>query len=397
MERSLQMVNLRESLKLEPTRFEDWLARVKQRKSEEAEQQRLAAVKAAEERKAKRKRSRRLSLLAVVCLSLVAAVYLTHQHKVGPLERSRNLPFYDRSDWNQFYDPESARRFAGFAHRAYAFEEAGEAADGSAEGAPAAAAAGRADDGAADAMQPATATAAVDFRHRIPAAESPAPSDSAILEAPPSINSGAADVSALAVVNSLPADTLGETPSIGPGPSNAAGTSTPAPAASAAAPGDATELTAEETPATQAATRALPADAAPESAARVPAAPGITATPARGATANPVADQGTSAIADRVTYLPAIASGSGSDKNKKARSPAVSTKPRARPAVAPMRKPAPPKSVARAAVHPAAASRARSHAPKRQSTLQPRATEFQSAPQGYAQQPYERKSADHTF
>jgi hypothetical protein len=90
MERSLQMVNLRESLKLEPTRFEDWLARVKQRKSEEAEQQRLAAVKAAEERKAKRKRSRRLSLLAVVCLSLVAAVYVTQQRNVGPLERFRN-------------------------------------------------------------------------------------------------------------------------------------------------------------------------------------------------------------------------------------------------------------------------------------------------------------------
>src|SRR3977135_939440 len=106
MERSLQMVNLSESLKLELTGFEDRLARVKQRKIEEAEQQRLAAVKADEKRKAKAARSR--GLLAVVCLSLVAAVYVTHQGKVGPLELSRKLPFDDRSDWNQFYDPESA-------------------------------------------------------------------------------------------------------------------------------------------------------------------------------------------------------------------------------------------------------------------------------------------------
>ena len=50
MERFLQMID---PLKLERTSFEDRLARVKQRKSEEAEQQRLAAVKADEEHKAK--------------------------------------------------------------------------------------------------------------------------------------------------------------------------------------------------------------------------------------------------------------------------------------------------------------------------------------------------------
>jgi len=380
MERSLQMVNLSESLKLELTGFEDRLARVKQRKIEEAEQQRLAAVKADEKRKAKAARSRGLSLLAVVCLSLVAAVYVTHQGKVGPLELSRKLPFDDRSDWNQFYDPESARRFAGLAHRAYASEEVGEA---------------------ADAMQPATAAAGVDVRRRFPAAESPepespSPSDSAISEAAPSINAGAADVSAPAASNSLPADTPGGAPSIVPEPTNAAGiTSTSAPA-SAAVLRDAPELTAEETPATRAATRALPADAAREAAARVPAAPGVTATPARDATANPVADRGPSATADRVTNLPAVAPESA-DKNKKARSPAVATTPRARPAVALVRKAAPPKSVARAPVHAVAASRARGHAPTRQSTLQQRATEPQSAQQGYAQQPYERKNADHTF
>jgi hypothetical protein len=381
MKRSLQMVNLSESLKLELTGFEDRLARVKQRKIEEAEQQRLAAVKADEKRKAKAARSRGLSLLAVVCLSLVAAVYVTHQGKVGPLELSRKLPFDDRSDWNQFYDPESARRFAGLAHRAYASEEVGEA---------------------ADAMQPATAAAGVDVRRRFPAAESPepespSPSDSAISEAAPSINAGAADVSAPAASNSLPADTPGGAPSIVPEPTNAAGiTSTSAPA-SAAVLRDAPELTAEETPATRAATRALPADAAREAAARVSAAPGVTATPARDATANPVADRGPSATADRVTNLPAVAPESGSGKNEKARSPAVATKPRARPAVALVRKAASPKSVARAPVHAVAASRARGHAPTRQSTLQQRATEPQSAQQGYAQQPYERKNADHTF
>ena len=385
MERSLQMVNLSESLKLELTGFEDRLARVKQRKIEEAEQQRLAAVKADEKRKAKAARSRGLSLLAVVCLSLVAAVYVTHQGKVGPLELSRKLPFDDRSAWNQFYDPESARRFAGLAHRAYASEEVGEASDG-----------------AADAMQPATAAAGVDVRRRFPAAESPepespSPSDSAISEAAPSINAGAADVSAPAASNSLPADTPGGAPSIVPEPTNAAGiTSTPAPA-SAAVLRDAPELTAEETPATRAATRALPADAAREAAARVSAAPGVTATPARDATANPVADRGPSDTADRVTNLPAVAPESGSGKNEKARSPAVATKPRARPAVALVRKAASPKSVARAPVHAVAASRARGHAPTRQSTLQQRATEPQSAQQGYAQQPYERKNADHTF
>jgi hypothetical protein len=289
---------------------------VKQRKSEEAEQQRLVAVKADEKRKANTVGS----LLAVVCLSLVAAVYVIHQGKKGPLELSRNLPFDNQSDWNQFYDPESARRFAAFAHRAS--EEAREAADV-----------------AADAMQPATAAAGVDVRHRFPAAkspapESPAPSDSALSEAAPSIASGAADVSA----------------------------------------------------------PAAPADAAREAAARVPTVPGVTATPTRDATANPIPDQGPTATADRVTNLPAVAPEGGYGKNKKGRSPAVATKRMAKFALAPVRKAPPPKFVAHAAVHAVAASRARGHAPTRQSRLQPRATEPQSAPQGYAQQPYAQQS-----
>jgi hypothetical protein len=364
MERSLQMID---SLKLERTSFEDRLARVKQRKSEEAGQQRLAAVKADEERKAKAVRS----LLVVVCLSLVAAVYVIHQGKVGPLELSRNLPFDNQSDWNQFYDPESARRFAAFVHRADASEAAGEAADV-----------------AADAMQPATAAAGVDVRHRFPAAESPAPASPAAsdtaMEAAPSITSGAADVSAPAASDFLPAAS-----------GRARWTAlrlASAPAGSAAATGDATELTGEETPATQAVTRPLPADAAREAAARVPTAPGATTTSARDATATPIADLGPSTTADRVTNLPAVAPESSSDKNKKSRSPAVATKLRARLALAPVRKAPPPKSVVRAPVHAVAASRARGHAPTRQSTLQPRVTEPQSAPQGYAQQPYVQQS-----
>jgi hypothetical protein len=367
MERFLKVVD---SPRLDRTSFEDRLARVNQRKSEEAEQQRLAAaVKADEERKAKAVGS----LLAVVCLSLVAAVYVIHQGKVGPLELSRNLPFDNQSDWNQFYDPESARRFEAFAHQTDASGAAGEAANV-----------------AADAMRPATAAAGVDVRHRFPAAESPAPaspatSDSASSEAAPSITSGAADVSAPAASDFLPAAS-----------GRARWTALPlasAPAGSAAAPGDATELTSEETPATQAMTRPLPADAAREAAARVPTAPGATATSARDATATPIADLGPSATADRVTNLPAVARESGSDNNKKSRSPAVATKLRARLALAPVRKAAPPKSVVRAPVHAVAASRVRGHAPTRQSTLQPRVAEQpQSAPPGYAQQPYVQQS-----
>src|SRR6266545_3975968 len=51
------------------------------------------------------------SVLAVTALGLFTATRLTPQGKSGPLETSRNLAFDDRSDWNQFYDPESTRRF----------------------------------------------------------------------------------------------------------------------------------------------------------------------------------------------------------------------------------------------------------------------------------------------
>src|SRR5262247_3564599 len=56
-------------------------------------------------------------VLAVAALGLFTATRLTHQAKVGPLETARNLAFDDRSDWNQFYDPENARRFEELARR----------------------------------------------------------------------------------------------------------------------------------------------------------------------------------------------------------------------------------------------------------------------------------------
>ena len=44
--------------------------------------------------------------------------------KAGPIEVSRHLLFDDRADWNQFYDPDSARRFEKLARRPEASEPA---------------------------------------------------------------------------------------------------------------------------------------------------------------------------------------------------------------------------------------------------------------------------------
>ena len=51
------------------------------------------------------------AVLGITSFGLLAAVRLTHQAKVGPLESSRSVPFDDRADWNQFNDPDSTRRF----------------------------------------------------------------------------------------------------------------------------------------------------------------------------------------------------------------------------------------------------------------------------------------------
>src|SRR5262249_25543589 len=58
------------------------------------------------------------ALLAVTTLGLVATARMTHQTKVGPLESSRSVAFDDRTDWNQFNDPDGARRFEELTRKA---------------------------------------------------------------------------------------------------------------------------------------------------------------------------------------------------------------------------------------------------------------------------------------
>lgn len=57
------------------------------------------------------------AVLGVTALGLLTAARVTHQTKLGPFETSRNLVFDDSSDWNQFYDPDSARRFGELARK----------------------------------------------------------------------------------------------------------------------------------------------------------------------------------------------------------------------------------------------------------------------------------------
>jgi hypothetical protein len=51
------------------------------------------------------------AMLGMNSLGLYATVKLRHQTIAGPIESSRNPVFDDRADWNQFYYPDSARRF----------------------------------------------------------------------------------------------------------------------------------------------------------------------------------------------------------------------------------------------------------------------------------------------
>jgi hypothetical protein len=57
------------------------------------------------------------AVLAVAALGLVTAAGLTGHSKVGPLEASRSLPFDSGAHWNQFYHPDSARRFEDLARK----------------------------------------------------------------------------------------------------------------------------------------------------------------------------------------------------------------------------------------------------------------------------------------
>jgi hypothetical protein len=62
--------------------------------------------------------------LYVSALGLLATARLKHMAKAGPIEVSRHLLFDDRVDWNQFYDPDTARRFEKLARRPEASEPA---------------------------------------------------------------------------------------------------------------------------------------------------------------------------------------------------------------------------------------------------------------------------------
>jgi hypothetical protein len=56
-----------------------------------------------------------IALLAVAGLGLVSSVQLVREAHMGPIEDSRSLAFAGHAGWNQFYDPEGARRFEGLA------------------------------------------------------------------------------------------------------------------------------------------------------------------------------------------------------------------------------------------------------------------------------------------
>jgi hypothetical protein len=58
-----------------------------------------------------------ITLLAVAGLGLVTSARLVREAHMGPLEDPRRLAFAGHSEWNQFYDPDGARRFEGLAGR----------------------------------------------------------------------------------------------------------------------------------------------------------------------------------------------------------------------------------------------------------------------------------------
>jgi hypothetical protein len=58
-----------------------------------------------------------IAVLAVAGLGLVTSVRLLHEARLGPLEDGRSLAYAGHAEWNQFYDPDGARRFEGLAGR----------------------------------------------------------------------------------------------------------------------------------------------------------------------------------------------------------------------------------------------------------------------------------------
>ena len=63
-----------------------------------------------------------ITLLAVAGLGLVASVRLVQEARINPIEDARSLAFAGHAQWNQFYDPEGARRFEDLAGKAPATE-----------------------------------------------------------------------------------------------------------------------------------------------------------------------------------------------------------------------------------------------------------------------------------
>jgi hypothetical protein len=54
-----------------------------------------------------------ISMLAVAGLGLVTSVRLLHEAQMNPREDQHSLAFAGHAEWNQFYDPDGARRFEG--------------------------------------------------------------------------------------------------------------------------------------------------------------------------------------------------------------------------------------------------------------------------------------------
>ncbi len=59
-----------------------------------------------------------ITLLAVAGLGLVTSVRLVQEARINPIEDARSLAFAGHAQWNQFYDPEGARRFEDLAGKA---------------------------------------------------------------------------------------------------------------------------------------------------------------------------------------------------------------------------------------------------------------------------------------
>jgi hypothetical protein len=54
-----------------------------------------------------------IAVLGVAGMGLVTSVQLVREAHMAPLEDTRSLAFSGHTEWNQFYDPDSARRFKG--------------------------------------------------------------------------------------------------------------------------------------------------------------------------------------------------------------------------------------------------------------------------------------------